>query len=332
MSLDPGRIIYMASAFYDSCILFAATDLGIFKKLAELGQASAGRIATELMLDERGTRLLLNGCVAVGLVDKEDESYQNTPEAGAFLVPGNPGDLSGAIRYNRDVYPAWGNLTRMVRSGKPAEKPELHLGQDANRTRNFVMAMHARALWIGRVLLPLMDLSGCKKLLDIGGGPGTFSVLIAREYSDIACTVLDLPEIAEIAEELIEHQGMSRRIATLPGDYHNAKFPAGNDVVNIFGVLHQESPESIQHILSRAFEALNPGGLINIMDIMTDASHTAPKFSALFAVNMALTSNNGWVFSDKELEQWLIAAGFSHMEVQPLPHPMPHWLLSARKV
>jgi len=331
MSLDPGRIIDLASAFYDSCILFAATDLGIFEKLAELGEATSGRIAEELILDERCTRLLLDGCVAVGLVVKDDESYQNTSEAGAFLVPGQPGDLSGAIRYNRDVYSAWGNLTKMVRSGQPAERPEVHLGQDSNRTRNFVMAMHARALWIGRVLMPLMDLRGCKKLLDIGGGPGTFSVLLAKEYSDITCTVIDLPDIAEIAEDLIEQQGMSRRVTTLPGDYHKVEFPAENDVVNILGVLHQESPESIQDILNRAFASLNSGGLINVMDIMTDASHTDPKFSALFAVNMALTTNCGWVFSDKELKEWLITAGFSRIEVLPLPDPMPHWLLSARK-
>ena len=283
------------------------------------------------MLDERGARLLMDGCVAVGLIVKYDESYQNTPETSAFLVPGQPGDLSGAIGYNRDVYSAWGNLSKLVQTGKPAERPEVHLGQDANRTRNFVMAMHARALWIGRVLLPLMDLRNCKKLLDVGGGPGTFSVLIAKQYPDITCTVLDLADITEIARDLIEQQKMSRRVATLPGDYHKLEFPVGNDVVNIIGVLHQESPDSIQDILNRAFDALGSGGLINIMDIMTDASHTDPKFSTLFAVNMALTSDNGWVFSDKELKEWLITAGFGHIEVQPLPAPMPHWLVTARK-
>jgi len=332
MSLNPGRIIDLASAFYDSCILFAATDLGVFKKLAELGQATAGRIAEELKLDERGARLLMDGCVAIGLLAKADESYHNTAETSAFLIPGQPGDLSGAIGYNRDVYSAWGNLTKMVRTGEPAEKPEVHLGQDANRTRSFVMAMHARALWMGRALLPLMDLHGCKKLLDVGGGPGTFSVLIAQQFADITCTVLDLPEIAGIAADLIEQQSMSRRVTTLAGDYHELEFPAGNDVVNILGVLHQETPESIQNILNRAFAALVPGGLIHIMDVMTDASHTDPKFSALFAVNMALTTASGWVFSDKELQQWLTIAGFSRIEVQPLPAPMPHWLVAARKL
>ena len=76
---------------------------------------------------------------------------------------------------------------------------------------------------------------------------------------------------------------------------------------------------------------MTPSGRIHVMDLMTDASHTAPKFSALFAVNMALTTENGWVFSDQELSEWLERAGFCDINIRPLPPPMPHWLASARK-
>jgi len=98
-----------------------------------------------------------------------------------------------------------------------------------------------------------------------------------------------------------ETGGHERAVKILPGDYHITSFPAGNDAVIIFGVLHQESPESIQDIFRRAFEALTPGGVIYVLDMMTDSSHTSPPFSALFGLNMALTTLNGWVFSDEEL-------------------------------
>lgn len=331
MAANPSRLIDMASAFYDSCVLFAASDLGVFGKLAELKSANAETLAKELILDLRGTRLLLDACVAVGLVIKEDEIYRNSAESESFLVPGKPGDLSGALRYNRDVYSAWGNMAKMVRTGKPVEKPELHLGDDENRTRTFVMSMHGRAMWIGRVVVPLLNLQRCRTVLDIGGGPGTFSMLLAQAYPELSCTVLDLPSVVTIAEELIEQQGMTGRVRTVPGDYHNTEFPKGNDTVIIFGVLHQESPQSIQDILCRAHQALIPGGLIFILDMMTDKSHTAPKFSALFAVNMALTTERGWVFSEEELCTWLTEAGFVDLDVRPLPQPMPHWLASATK-
>jgi SAM-dependent methyltransferase len=331
MRPDPSRIVELASAFYGSCVLFTASDLGIFSCLAARGQATYDEVATALGLDSRGVRLLLDACVALGLLAKSGSLYGNTPDSSLFLVPGSPGDLSQAIRYNRDVYAAWGSLADVVRTGRPAERPEIHLGEDSSRTRTFVLSMHGRALGMGRAVVPHLDLAGRKRLLDIGGGPGTYSTLIAQSNPEITCTVLDLPAVVEIASELIAQQGMSARVGTLPGDYRSAAFPSGNDAVIIFGVLHQESAESVQDILRRASDALVPGGVIYIMDMMTDETRTKPAFSALFAVNMALTAEHGWVFSDAELKMWLEGAGYTDFSVTPLPPPMPHWIARAVK-
>jgi ubiquinone/menaquinone biosynthesis C-methylase UbiE len=331
MDPKPDRIVNMASAFYDSCVLFTASDLGVFAKLAEFGRADGSTLAKELNLDLRGARLLLDACVALNLLLKEGSMYHNSPEAETFMVPGKPGCLSDAIRYNRDVYSAWGELSKMVKTGNPVERPEVHLGENSQRTYQFVMAMHDRARWIAQGLFPLVNLDGRKRLLDVGGGSGTFSVLLARKYPQLMCTVIDLPEIAQIAEELIRKQGMQDRVKAISGDYRKGEFPSGYDVVNILGVLHQESPESIQDLLKKGFDALQPGGLLYVLDVMTDFTHTSPKFSALFAVNMALTAKQGWVFSDQELHQWFTKAGFHRIDFRPLPPPMPHWLASAQK-
>lgn len=331
MHPDPQRIIDITNAYLDSCTLFSASDLGIFGKLAELGAAGADTLAGALGLNPRGTRLLLDACVAAGLLEKQDGVYRNTADTRAFLVPGSPGDLSQAIRYNRDVYPAWGKLTSFVRTGKPVESPDLHLGDDPDRTRSFVLSMHGRALGIGRMVVQQLELSGRKMLLDVGGGPGTYSVLLTAANPGLKSTVLDLPPVVAIAAELIASQGASDRVSTLPGDYHTTPFPQGVDAINFFGMLHQESPESIVDLLRRAWDALQPGGVVHVMDMMTDATHTAPKFSALFGLNMALTTDHGWVFSDRELQTWMEGCGFIGFRVKPLAAPMPHWLAAARK-
>jgi SAM-dependent methyltransferase len=325
------RIMDMASAFYESCLLFTSSDLGIFRTLSELSEADAPTVAAACGLNLRGTRLLLDACVAVGLLSKAGNIYRNTAETAAFLVPGSPADLSGAIRYNRDVYNAWGKLAKMVRSGRPVERPEIHLGEDPERTRTFVLAMHSRALAVGLAVISQLDLTGRSRLLDVGGGPGTYSMLIARAFPEIKCTVLDLPEIVRIADELIAQSGMQSRILTLASDYHKAEFPQENDVVIFFGVLHQEDPAEILSLLRRACAALVPGGSLYVLDMMTDSTHTQPKFSALFALNMALTTPHGWVFSEDELKFWLTEAGFQGFHCRPLPPPMPHWLTSAVK-
>jgi cyclopropane fatty-acyl-phospholipid synthase-like methyltransferase len=219
----------------------------------------------------------------------------------------------------------------MAVSGRPVEKPEIHLGQDRERTRTFVLAMHGRALGIGRAVVPRLALAERRRVLDVGGGPGTYSILIAEAHPGLECVVLDLPPVAAIAEEIIAGAGLAGRVRTLPGDYHATPFPGGFDAVLFFGVLHQEGPDAIRDLLRRAHAALEPGGLVYVLDMMTDAGRTRPKFSALFGLNMALTTENGWVFSDEDLRGWLTEAGFREPAVRPLGPPMPHWLASARK-
>ncbi|MDX2111206.1 MAG: methyltransferase [Verrucomicrobiota bacterium] len=327
----PQPIIDLANAFYGSSTLFAASDAGLFGELAKHPGATSDEVATALSIAPRASRLLLDACVALGLLTKDGLHYKNTPTTTLFLVPGSPADLSGAIRYNRDVYEAWGKLPAFLQSGTPVESPQVHLGDDANRTRTFVLSMHYRALGIGRSVIPLLDFNNTTKLLDCGGGPGTYAALCAKAQPALHCTVIDLPAVAAIADELIAQQGLSDRVKTLPGSYHDVEFPTGMDRVHFFGCLHQESPEAIQKLFAKAFAALRPGGKIVVMDLMTDSTHTAPAFSALFALNMALTTENGWVFSDLECRSWLESVGFTGFTVKPLPQPMPHWLAMATK-
>lgn len=328
---SPERLMRLASAFYGSCVLFSASDAGIFDVLDELGSADGATVASRCGLNERAATLLLNACVAVDLLDTEDGFYRNRPDVSAFLVSGKPGDMSQAIRYNRDVYPAWGRLRELVRTGKPVEAPSLHLGGDTARTREFVLAMHGRAMAIGRGVIPALDLSECKRLLDVGGGSGAYSILAAQANPHLHATVLDLPEVGRIAAELIRDAGLSERVEIMPGDYRQTPFPQGNDAVLFFGVLHQESAASIRALLPQAYAALQAGGRVYVLDMMTDQTRCRPPFSALFAVNMALTAEHGWVFSDQDIMGWLDEAGFVDCQCRPCPPPMPHWLAQARK-
>ena len=326
---SPATIMATANAFYSSSVLFAASDAGVFTALDAVPTGlDAAALAEACKLDARAGRLLVDAAVASGLLLRSPQGrYTNTPESAAYLVEGRPGSLCEAIRYNRDVYDAWGKLPTFLATGAPVEPPSLHLGDDPERTRTFVHSMHGRALGIGMAVIPQLNLSGCRRLLDAGGGPGTYAVLAAQANPELeCCTVLDLPEVVAVAKELIDAAGMSARVRTLPGSYHEVDFPAEQDVVQFFGCLHQESAAAIQSLFRKAFAALRPGGRIYVMDLMTDGSRTAPPFSALFALNMALTTEHGWVFSDDDMRQWLGEAGFEQIAVAPLPPPMPHWL------
>ena len=329
------QIVELASAFYGSATLFAALDLGVFAAIAEAGAPVALEpLAEKLNASPRGLRLLLDACVATGILAKSaDGLYSNTQAGGLALVPGGPADLSKAIRYNQDVYPAWGRLAQLARTGAPVEPPQLHLGDDPERTRRFALSMRGRALAIGRGVVPMIDFGKPQgRLLDLAGGPGTYAELLMKANPGWSCVTVDVPAVSAVARECVAQAGLMDRIECRAGDYHSDDYePAAYDAVTIFGALHQESPEQIRGILARAARALKDGGRIFVLDMMTDATHAAPAFSALFAVNMALTTENGWVFSDAELKGWLAEAGFTPGETRPVPPPMPHWLVSAVK-
>lgn len=316
------EIVDLASAYYGSAVLFAAIDCDLFARV-EKGERIAGR----------GMTLLADACVAEGLLEKRDGAYFNTPAGKAALVPGGPADLTKAIRYNRDVYPAWGKLAEFASTGKPVERPEVHLGENEARTKAFAAAMFGRAMGIGRCVVPMLSLqSNDFKVLDLAGGPGAYAILMCQANPGMSCVTVDLPAISAEAKGYVAKFGLADRIECRAGSYHTDEYEAeAYDAVTIFGALHQESPEQIVDILKRANRALKKGGKLLVLDMMTDVTHTAPKFSALFAVNMALTTENGWVFSDEELKGWMREAGFEPGETHPVPPPMPHWLVTAVK-
>ena len=327
------EIVDLASAYYGSAVLFAAIDVDLFARI-ERGEKIEGR----------GLTLLADACVAEGLLEKNGETYANTPAGKAALIPGGPADLTKAIRYNRDVYPAWGKLAEFAFTGKPVERPEVHLGENETRTKAFAAAMFGRAMGIGKSIVPMLELGhgNCTMcqyeqtnnftVLDLAGGPAAYAILMCQANPGMTCVTVDLPAISAEAKGYVAQFGLSDRIECRAGSYHTDEYEAeAYDAVTIFGALHQESPAQIVDILKRAHRALRPGGRLLVLDMMTDRTHTAPKFSALFAVNMALTTANGWVFSDEELKGWMREAGFEPGETRPVPPPMPHWLVTATK-
>ena len=192
----------VASAYYGSAVLFAAIDCGVFEKV-EAGTLDTGR---------RGMRLLADACVAEGLLEKRDGKYFNTPVGKMALIPGGPADLTKAIRYNRDVYPAWGKLAELAETGRPVEKPEIHLGEDAARTKAFAASMFGRAMGIGKGIVPMLGaLSG--KILDLAGGPGAYAILMCQANPSAACVTVDLKAIAAEAKGYVEKFG-SAALAT----------------------------------------------------------------------------------------------------------------------
>jgi SAM-dependent methyltransferase len=321
----------LATGYWSSAAFLAANEIGLFSALAEGGK-HAEDVAATLGTDPRATSVLLDALCGLNLVVKQGDLYILPSISLAFLVPGSPNYLGSALRWAGDQYSAWGNLADTVRTGDPAVDPGQHLGDDPTQTRTFVLGMHERALGLARGVVRFIDLEGCHSLLDVGGGPGTYATLLARAYPDLQVTVMDLPAVLAVAEELIAEAQLSDRVTTIAGDATFGDYGEDRyDAVLFSGVLHQMGPETIQRMLAGGYRAVKPGGRIIVSDMMLDATKTQPVFSTLFSLQMLLTSAEGAVFAAEECSYWLEKAGCTDIQIQRLPPPLPYTVITAQK-
>lgn len=328
--MDPAPIMRLATAYWESQVFLTANRLGLFELLAETPR-TVQEIAEATATHARPMRLLLNACAALGLLERQHGRWRNSPVSAAFLVPGTPAYLGNAVRYSDDLYDTWGRLEQAIRTNRPPLAPMSYLGDDSEKTRHFVYGMHDRALGIGRALVELVDLHGRQRLLDVGGGPGTYAALLTQRYADLHARVLDLPQVVALAADILAAMGAGARVSTIPGDYHTTPLPPGNDVVLISGVFHRETAATCRSLIERARDSLEPGGQLLVADVFTDAGGTSPTFATLFGLNMALTAADGGVHADAEVADWMRQAGCRSVTMRPFPPPMPHRLVIGEK-
>jgi SAM-dependent methyltransferase len=320
---DPGPIVRLSTAFWDSQLLLTANRLKVFDQFAA-GPKGVDEVAAALSLDPRATGLMLRALAALGLLESRDGRFANSPSAAAFLVSTSPVSLAGAMRYSDQLYDTWGKLEQALRSGHPALAPEQYLGDDRERTRTFVYSMHGRAMGIARALVEVIDLSGRKSMLDVGGGPGTYSILLTERFAGLRSEVLELPGVAAVAREIVAAAGATERVSLRDGDYHSSDFGSGKDVVLMSGMFHRETEASCRKLIEKARACLQPGGLLIISDVFADDGGCSPPFAAMFGLNMMLTAPDGTVHADADVARWMHDAGFVDTTMRPLPPPMPH--------
>jgi hypothetical protein len=320
---NPSSIVRLSTAYWESQTLLTANRLRLFDVLAG-GARSAEEVAAELHLDPRSTALFLRACVGLGLLQASSGRFENSAVAAAFLVTRSPAFMGNVIRYSDQLYGTWGKLEDALRSGRPALPAETYLGDDPVRTRSFVQAMHERALGIARALVGILDLHDRRAMLDVGGGPGTYSVLLTERFPGLRSEVLELPGVAAVARELVANAGASERVSLRDGDYHTAAFGTGKDVVLMSGMFHRETAHACRGLIERAADCLVSGGLLVVSDVFADEGGTQPPFAAMFGLNMMLTAPDGGVHSDSDVKHWMAEAGFAELRTVALPPPMPH--------
>ena len=291
----------MTFEFRKTRILFTAFELDIFTILDDKA-LNAENLAKKCEADSRATSRLLNALVALDYLEKEGELFRNTPLTSKFLVKGKPG-FYGGLMHSAHLFNTWSTLTQAVKAGTTVIKKEENFNND-EWVRAFINAMHARAKSLAPEVAAKLDLQDVKKVLDIGGGSGIFSMAITNRRSNIHATVFDLPNVVPITREFIEKEGYTGNVDTYEGSFRE-KLPDENyDMVILSAIIHMNSYEQNNDLINKCSKVLTPGGQIVIQDFIMNESRTEPLSGALFALNMLVGTEAGDTYTESEISTW----------------------------
>lgn len=327
--LDPMAVMRIASAYWNSSILHVANDLDVFTRLSKEGPATAEEMAARCGADARGIEMILMGCVCLGFLEKQDGKFRNTPLAETFLVEGSPRNQRGIVSMFKDWVLPWSRLEEAVRTGRPVVEKQHDHGEEATRT--YIMGMLHRGIPQAQLLAEEVDLSGRKKMLDVGGGPGIFSIIMCQKYPGLKADVLDLPQTLRVTRDIIRDWHAEGLVSTVEGSYLDEGYGEGYDVVLTSSMISQEGPDVVKHILRESFKAMESGGLILIQEQFLDDEKTGPMLPVQVGLNQLIHTPAGRAYSAKEVADFAAEIGFTDLSYRPLPDPSPFTLITGVK-
>ncbi|MGC8640231.1 MAG: class I SAM-dependent methyltransferase [Isosphaeraceae bacterium] len=322
-----GNVLDLLLAFRRSQTLFAAVSLGVFDALSR-GPRTTAELAAELGSNPSVLERLLDACVGLKLLVKQVDRYANTPEADAYLTSTSPSRLTGYINYSsRVLWSLWAHLDDAVREG--THRWQQAFGWDGpifssffhsqESKREFLMGMHGYGQISSPQVVSAFDLSGFRRLVDLGGGTGHLAIAACERYSELEAILFDLPEAAELAREIIGASPVSGRVRFIPGDFFNDPLPSA-DLYALGRILHDWSDDKILALLGRVYQALSPGGGILIAEKFLLETKDGPDLTQMQDLNM-LVCTEGRERSLSEYADMLAHAGF--VEVQGMTTTAP---------
>jgi hypothetical protein len=310
--------IWLSAQWFPS--LMVCDEIGIFESLASR-PATAAELSERLTLNPRLTSALLGMLTGLEILARQNERYCLTNSTRHYLLPHSPyywGGLFVVYRRNNPAYATLrGALTNRGADSVAREQiiPNRAMEAWKSRTLSVEKAREVARLMQAHSIVPAMSLAekvsyeSVKRLLDVGGGSGCFSIALAQRNPNLRCTILDLPAMCEVAMEYAVEGGVLDRVDTYPADMFYDSWPRGYDVVFFSNIFHDWNAEACAELSSRAYELLPFGGSIDIHEILINNSDTHAVIPAAFSVLMA-TYTEGKQFTFGEIEGMLSASGF----------------------
>jgi SAM-dependent methyltransferase len=182
--------------------------------------------------------------------------------------------------------------------------------------RHLTLALAGRAKNVAPVLAERLAIGGAKKILDVGGGTGIYSIALLQRHAGLRAVVFDRAGVLKVAGEMREAYGVGERMELVAGDMFTDPLPGGCDLVLLSNILHDWDVRECRELVRRCAEALAPGGRLLIHDVFLDDDLGGPLPVALYSAAL-FSLTEGRAYSAGEYRGWMREAGLEVEEVVP---------------
>jgi hypothetical protein len=303
--------------------LLVADELGVLVSVAD-EPGSAEDVSTRLDLNGRVLRSVLTLLAALGYLVPRHGRYHITEAARQHLLPSSPLYWGGVWASMRKGNALCEQLQEALTTPDPADEiPRAHGDRNVDQwasghmtgeaAESMTRYMHSHSA-AAAIAVAQSDLfASTRRLLDVGGCSGVFSITLAERHPGLTCTIMDLPAVCALTPDYVKERGLADRIDTHAADMFRDPWPPGYDAVFFSDIFHDWRLVTCLALARRAFAALPSGGTINLHEMLLNDDGSGPRTAAAFSVLMALGAQ-GQQFTFGQLESLLTEAGFTGIE------------------
>jgi hypothetical protein len=323
----PDEIMQLGLGFWGSKALLSAVELGLFSELAAAGPLDAETLRVRLGLHRRSAVDFFDALVALGMLERTVERYQNTDATELFLDRAKPTYVGGMLEMsNARLYGYWGALTEGLRSGTPQN--EIKTGgnffdvvyADPEKLGGFLKAMTGISAGAAPAIAAAFPWSRYQTFVDIGCAEGCLPVAVAQAHTHITGGGFDLPAVGPFFDKFVAHAGLGERLRFHAGDFFADPLPSA-DVLCMGHILHDWDIDQKRTLLQKAHAALPAGGALIVYEAIIDDDRRENAFGLLMSLTMLIETQAGSDYTGADCQSWMREAGFRETYVQPLAGP-----------
>jgi SAM-dependent methyltransferase len=316
--ITPDPIMRIALGFMAAKHLFVANAIGVFEKLAG-GPATLDELAAKCGIPRRTLGISADAMVSLGLLEREGNRLRNSAAAAAFLS-GSPGpDLRPMLRFFDCIsYGLWTNLENAVRTG---EGQRQFGGFSEEQQQIFSAGVEAFTAGGAAALAANYDFGRHRRVLDVGGGTGSFLIPILRRHPALQGTLFELPGACAVARQRLAGIPEGARVTVVEGDAVKDPLPDNHDVMIVANTVHVLSAAHNLDLLKKVRVHAAAGARLLLVDLWMDPTHTQPPAAPLMSGEFLVMSGEGQAYGEEAADQWLAQTGWRKLERRPLAGP-----------